>query len=137
MQCIICHGEFEQTRSNRVCCSHKCAQAKWFRDQGANYFADRYAANPEAAKAAVKRHTAKLKDIVYLATVIDPKFLTLDHVNNDGHEHRKVLKHRNPATLYRWIIENNFPPMFQVLCFNCNCGKNVNGGICPHFGDKL
>jgi len=30
------------------------------------------------------------------------------------------------ATLYRWIIKNNFPPnIFQVLCFNCNSKKRA------------
>jgi hypothetical protein len=30
------------------------------------------------------------------------------------------------------IIRNGYPPDFEILCFNCNCGKAVNGGICPH-----
>ncbi len=29
-------------------------------------------------------------------------------------------------------MENNFPPGFRVLCYNCNCGRNHNKGICPH-----
>ncbi len=35
-------------------------------------------------------------------------------------------------SLYRWIIKNNFPEEFQILCFNCNSGRHINGGICPH-----
>lgn len=55
-------------------------------------------------------------------------FLTLDHVHNDGAEHRRQIgKH-----LYRWIIENDYPEGFQVLCMNCNFGKHQNGGVCPH-----
>lgn len=65
-------------------------------------------------------------------------FLTLDHINNDGAEHRKMIngnpKKRggNNCSMYRWIIKNNYPPILQVLCFNCNCGKKINGGVCPH-----
>jgi hypothetical protein len=30
------------------------------------------------------------------------------------------------------IIRENYPPEYQVLCFNCNCGRALNGGRCPH-----
>ena len=57
-------------------------------------------------------------------------FLTIDHVNNDGAEHRKTVK---PGTqFYIWLKKNNFPPEFRILCWNCNCGRRMNGGICPH-----
>ena len=66
------------------------------------------------------------------------EFLTLDHINNDGAEHRRKIFGENGRrcgsgrTLYLWIIRNNFPPIFQVLCSNCNWGKRMNDGICPH-----
>jgi hypothetical protein len=61
-------------------------------------------------------------------------FLTIDHVKQNGSEHRK--KHGlSPGTdTYKWIKRNNYPKDFQVLCFNCNCGRSVNGGVCPHQG---
>lgn len=58
------------------------------------------------------------------------EFLTIDHKMHDGSRHRKTIGH---ATIfYRWIFKNNFPEDFQVLCFNCNCGREIAGGICPH-----
>lgn len=59
----------------------------------------------------------------------EKSFLTIDHVNNDGAEHR-----RNEKTnyIYRWLINNNFPSGFQILCMNCQWGKLRNEGICPH-----
>jgi len=57
-----------------------------------------------------------------------PKFLQMDHINNDGNQHRKVYK----GYIYRWIVEHNYPDTFQVLCANCNWGKHMNNGICPH-----
>ena len=63
------------------------------------------------------------------------EFLVLDHINNDGAAHRKSMKNKSDGfgiQLYRWIIKNNFPPIFQVLCANCNMGKEMNGGVCPH-----
>lgn len=57
-------------------------------------------------------------------------FLTIDHVNNDGNKHRLEIKNNS---LYTWLKKNSYPQdEFQLLCFNCNCGKRVNGGICPH-----
>lgn len=58
------------------------------------------------------------------------QFLTFDHINNDGAKHRKEVGKGN--YLYRWLIDNKFPNTFQVLCFNCNSGRQVNGGVCPH-----
>lgn len=59
-------------------------------------------------------------------------FLTLDHINNDGAMHRKVIKQRGGIGIYTWMRRHNFPEGFQVLCFNCNHGKQLNGGTCPH-----
>lgn len=55
-------------------------------------------------------------------------FLTLDHVNNDGSQHRKVVR---PGSLVTWIIRKGFPKTIQILCFNCNCAKGFYG-VCPH-----
>ena len=58
------------------------------------------------------------------------EFLTIDHINNDGAKHRKETG--NGDRFYRWLVKNNFPDGLQVLCWNCNCGKRINSGICPH-----
>ena len=54
-------------------------------------------------------------------------FLTIDHIDNDGYK-----KKMRGLPFYRWIIANNFPSNLQILCWNCNNGKNNNSGICPH-----
>jgi len=59
-------------------------------------------------------------------------FLTIDHINNDGHLHRRNKISTSHQNIYGWLVRNNFPDGFQVLCFNCNVGKHINGGICPH-----
>ncbi len=59
------------------------------------------------------------------------KFLTMDHINNDGNVHRQSNPEAGPG-LYRWIAKNNYPEGFQVLCWNCNLGKAHNNGVCPH-----
>ena len=59
-----------------------------------------------------------------------PEFLQLDHIHNDGAEDRK----KNPATkLFAKLKRIGWPKdRYQLLCANCNFGKFMNGGICPH-----
>jgi len=61
-------------------------------------------------------------------------FLTIDHGNNDGAAHRKKICTKGGTWFYSWIIKNNFPNNLglQVLCWNCNSGRQMNGSICPH-----
>ena len=69
--------------------------------------------------------------------ITERAFLSLDHINNDGAKHKRECKLRTGEQLYRWIVKNNFPPMFQVLCMNCQWGKRNNKGICPHQSEKV
>lgn len=66
----------------------------------------------------------------------EPLFLTLDHINNDGASQRKVAKHSGGLNWYTklasLIRKGSAPNDLQTLCFNCNCGKERNGGVCPH-----
>lgn len=60
-------------------------------------------------------------------------FLTIDHINGDGKEHRNSLG--SPGShFYKRLIDCGFPkdPPLRVLCYNCNCGRYTHGGICPH-----
>lgn len=60
-------------------------------------------------------------------------FLTIDHINRDGAKQKEELGTRG-SNLYRKIIALGFPDDLQVLCYNCNCGREYNNGICPHKG---
>lgn len=60
-------------------------------------------------------------------------FLSVDHINNDGYKDRQGGKgSMSGGILYDKIIKENFPDTYQILCYNCNCGKARNNGICPH-----
>lgn len=59
-------------------------------------------------------------------------FLSVDHINGGGNKHRKEVNSKGNS-LYRWIINNKFPPMFQILCYNCNFAKDHTiDKKCPH-----
>ena len=61
------------------------------------------------------------------------EFLTLDHIHGDGTPHRNEIG--TGPVMYKWIINNNFPPMFRVLCHNCNWCMGIRG-YCPHEKEK-
>jgi hypothetical protein len=54
-------------------------------------------------------------------------FLTFDHINNDGAEHRKRLTNTRGGNILYWLINNNFPDSIQILCYNCNCSRGFRG----------
>lgn len=59
-------------------------------------------------------------------------FLSLDRVNNDGFKHQTAAGRR--GVRYHQLRRAGWPntPPLQVLCMNCNWGKRMNGGVCPH-----
>jgi hypothetical protein len=62
----------------------------------------------------------------------EPVFLAVDHVNNDGAEHRRELGLGRSTTRWlKWLIDHDYPDEFQLLCHNCNYAKSQPDG-CPH-----
>jgi len=61
----------------------------------------------------------------------EPTFLTLDHISGNGNEDRRQ-RGNNPTNYYRTLVREGFPPHLRLLCFNCNVGRERNGGVCPH-----
>lgn len=59
-------------------------------------------------------------------------FLTIDHINGGGSQHRREEGFSSGQGFYHWLVKNEFPEGFQTLCMNCNLGKHRNGGVCPH-----
>lgn len=58
------------------------------------------------------------------------KFLTVDHKESGGRKHRRELQ--SGYGFYIWIIQQKFPDNLQLMCYNCNCARYKNGGVCPH-----
>jgi hypothetical protein len=63
----------------------------------------------------------------------EPAFLSLDHRNDDGAAHRREIG--DGTVMLCWIKRNGFPPIFQVLCMNCQWGKRKYSQ-CPHQAGK-
>jgi len=61
---------------------------------------------------------------------LESLFLTLDHVKNDGAAHKRRVG--KSWAFYLWVVKHRYPKSLRLLCYNCNCGRYRNGGICPH-----
>lgn len=49
--------------------------------------------------------------------------LTIDHVFGGGREHLEAFGLSGGQDFYQWLISNDFPAGFQVLCSPCNSSK--------------
>jgi len=61
------------------------------------------------------------------------EFLTLDHIDGGGNQHRK--SGMTGRKFYLWLKREGFPPGYRVLCMNCNCSIGFYG-YCPHQKEK-
>lgn len=61
----------------------------------------------------------------------EPIVLAIDHVENNGREHRKEVGSVGGHKFYKWLKDHGYPKGFQVLCMNCNHAKYRNGGKLP------
>lgn len=57
------------------------------------------------------------------------EFLSLDHKDGNGNKHRAEVG--SGSNMVDWIIRNDFPPLFQVMCHNCNQARG-SYRFCPH-----
>lgn len=62
----------------------------------------------------------------------------IKHISLLTIDHRKPIKKlrgRAGPMIISWIIGNNFPKGFQILCGSCNLAKGVKSR-CPRYGKK-
>ena len=138
-------SEFYALSSGRIGLHSECKEC--FKIRAKKY----YFANHEKSLAKGKKYSADKRKRVRDATFAayggnicaccgetEAKFLTLDHIKNDGASFRKAIYRKNKKGntagyhTYNWLSRNGFPSGFQVLCMNCNYGKRMNAGVCPH-----
>lgn len=124
-KCIDYSKQYTKTHSEE----HKKTNRRWWRnhpEQTAKYrkiynekvhleVLTHYGGNPPECACCAESH-------------ID--FLTIDHINGGGTKQRAQIK-RYGSSFFVWLIKNNFPEGYRVLCYNCNCSKKGNRGFCP------
>jgi len=58
-------------------------------------------------------------------------FLSIDHIEGKGCQHRKRIGVPSGTPFYAWLRRNGYPKGFRVLCANCNMAFSKLG-YCPH-----
>lgn len=69
----------------------------------------------------------------------NPAFLTLDHKTADAtkRDRKSNGKRITGTALYSMLKRRGWPKDdYQILCFNCNCGRHYTGGVCPHESER-
>lgn len=119
VQCENCGTTFEPTWGRHYC-SPECTRA-----------ADRrHRTNQRrAARAEVLRAYGGEQPACSCCGESEPVFLALDHIAGGGGKHRQET---GGGGFFSWLKRNNYPSGIRLLCHNCNMGRQINGGECPH-----
>lgn len=97
-------------------------------------------ANPDRRRKNALAYYYRLQDQAIMAYggyqctwcgITEPLVLCIDHVDNNGRDHRKEIGSLGGHKLYKWLKDKDYPDGFQVLCMNCNHAKYRNGGTLP------
>lgn len=125
----------------------KCAESEKNRKKH-EYNAEYKKRNKEKLKLYDKSHARKQREIVldHYGSVCACcgesryEFLAIDHINGGGNKHRMELGMMvkngigtggGGIHFTRWLIKNDFPDGYRVLCHNCNSSLG-HYGYCPH-----
>lgn len=126
----LCHCGRSPVKGKKTCRVCRSRHNSWKKD------------NREYANELDKARRHDLKEIVVAhyghrcmcpggCEVTESAFLTVDHIEKNGGEHRKELGIGGGAAFYRWLIENDFPEGYRVLCYNCHFTRGYFT-VCAH-----
>lgn len=136
--CIDCTKEMDkQTRESFKLKNNTCRSNKWKQSNSFN----RERAN-EAER--ISKRKTKLTLIAGYGGKCTccgedrQEFLSLEHLNGDGPQHRILIsgdRRSGGYKVYKDVIKRGFPPEYTILCMNCNFSKGSQG-YCPHVMDR-
>jgi hypothetical protein len=140
---IECGKDYPPTGKNQKYCSIRCANRVRYLNNKADFIRRVLKYNKEHIekhKQWGKKHRENIKDNFFnlygnkcnCCGETNRDFLTLDHVMNDGAKRRGGYSYRDLKQEYKHATSEYNPSIYQVLCYNCNCGKQRNNGVCPH-----
>lgn len=111
--CIVCAKYLGEDPHIQMCDKHSKKRSEWY--VGSDVRKKNRVRRIERKKLILAHYGGKCKECGedHWAK------LAIDHLNNDGNKHRKEIK-KHGSTFYEWLVNNNFPEEFQILCHNCN-----------------
>jgi hypothetical protein len=104
-------------REHKEECIARSIKRAWYKD------------HPEARRIALRKceQALKLRVLTYYGDgkcacvrcgYTDIRALSIDHINNNGYQHRKEMK-ANGVNFYRLLEKQLYPNGYQTLCMNC------------------
>lgn len=118
--CVICGKEFD-CLNKALTCSKECSEAFWVIRNRKN----------------THKYTMRLKDEFFehygdkcaMCGESDKRVLTVDHINDDGADHRRRVGD-NTYCVIRDLKVRNWPETeVQTLCYNCNAIKKMENQL--------
>ncbi len=138
-QCRRCRSEYQKARRQlpEMKEYHRVASAQWYENNREQVNGHRRISEKELEMAYKNAIFLAYGGKCYCCGEDDIRFLTIDHINNDGKQHREEVG--VGRTMTRWIIRNGFPDNIRLACYGCNMARAHagNNGICPHEQDRL
>lgn len=137
-KCKTCASEYQKSLRNRP---ERVKQRTEYNRRWREANPDKVAAwRPKAAertKAAYQRKRAEVLEAYgnecACCNESTVQFLTLDHKNGRNQSLDAGKERNGTGTVYRLHkLLPKLDPDIEILCWNCNSGRHINGGICPH-----
>jgi hypothetical protein len=124
-ECLLCEAE----RAKAHYQGHKAERSQDNRR--------RYQENRDAVRARTKTYAARIRyEALQRYSDVEPRCahcgedkvesLGLDHIVNNGSDHRRREGLFSGQSTYLWARRNDYPTIFQVLCHNCNIRKQLD-----------
>lgn len=135
--CVRCssmktHAEFSRHRASSSGLASWCKEClyEWKRQKYIAHRARFNAVSKEARRRLKQQMVDAYGGSCTCCGESDLEFLTVEHVNRDGKQHR--MSFRSAQSVWADLRRRGWPKGdYTVLCMNCNWASRFNG-VCPH-----
>jgi hypothetical protein len=119
------HKEYQKTEKYKDQCRKYRST-----DQAKQNHREKEKERRKKTKLEIIKHYSKGEMCCELCKFNDDRALSVDHINGGGNKHRKSLSFTAGHQFYTWLIKNNYPEGYRILCMNCQfirkSEQNVN-----------
>jgi len=127
-QCVLCKKASAAYKKNRVIKGQcvNCGKPRDFHTNTCKECTDKFEASRIARDLRLKQEVMDNYGGKCACCGTDKLVvLTIDHLADNGAEHRKNSKVGTGGKFYRWLRKSKYPEGYQVLCFSCNSAKYI------------
>jgi hypothetical protein len=123
-----CRNRYKEMRSDPTYMESKRKSSRKYLENNREKVKEAHASLRRKARLDVLSHYSNGTPICACCGEDRIEFLAIDIINGDNGVHRRV---GTGHPFYCYLIKNNYPPGYRVLCHNCNSARGLYG-YCPH-----